>query len=244
MSLVYDILINLVSDTLFVLALFLILWVLRRRQLTEARGFFGLDERTQINIFVSGFEHAQTATKRVVVAVEYEAAVELVEAFRNLSGKGVIPQIAKVVAGLIGQDPRFLEVDIGVSPLKEVKEPPSLSSLVLIGGPLRNQITSFYAQKGALFPFDPDRGRFLERVGDRYQVVDDLWNVAVLEKMIVEGQTVLIAFGAGERETKRAVQYLVRNWRTLHKQYPEQPFGIRLSLDDKGNVKVARALSG
>jgi hypothetical protein len=56
-------------------------------------------------------------------------------------------------------------------------------------------------QTGTLFKFDSVRSVFLERdEGNQYQVVSGLWDVAILEKLVLNAQIVFIAFGAGERD--------------------------------------------
>jgi hypothetical protein len=92
-----------------------------------------------------------------------------------------------------------------------------------------------------MFTFDRESGVFLERDGDQWSAVG-LWQVAFLEKRLVNGQTVFLAFGAGEEETGKAVRYLARNWRRLQKQYSDRGFGIRLSVDRNGNVAVENAI--
>ena len=51
-------------------------------------------------------------------------------------------------------------------------------------------------------------------------------NVAILEKMKLEEQVLILAHGSGEEQTARAVRYLVQNWKSLYKQYGEEEFAI------------------
>jgi hypothetical protein len=119
----------------------------------------------------------------------------------------------------------------------------TLDSLVLIGGPLRNQVTRFFAEKEPLLKFDVAHTVYVERVGEIYQKVETRGIVAILVKMIVEEQTVVFAFGNGEAHTKSAVQYLIENWRKLNREYPHQDLGICLSVDQNGKAKVEKILS-
>ena len=236
----YDIAINLVADTLFVVLAYVIIWALRRRDLRRARRFFGLRKGSKIEVFISGIEHPEIATEHVVIALEYEAAVDLRQALSAVSGEDVGSRFLSAVASLIGQDPGFLKVEVRPSPLQEVDQPVASDCLVLVGGPLLNTITAFYTRGETLFRYDS--GRFLARRNGQYQVVSDLWRVAILEKMVLDTQTVFVAYGSGERETKAAVQYLARGWRELEKRYQDRPFGVRLSVDEQGATKVVEVL--
>ena len=242
MSWLQDIGINVCSDFIVIGLLALLLWMLHRKELAEARQFFGLDRQAQIRICVSGHEHKETVTKKVVTALEYEAAVEMKDALRQITGGEFVRKAKIFIAGLIGQDPQIPEPIIEVSPLDEVEESPYLDSLVLIGGPVRNQLTKLYSKAGPLLKFDPVNEKYLEWVGEQYQEIDDFGSVAILVKMIVNGQVVIAAFGTGERHTKGAVQYLIGNWRELNEKYLDQAFGILLSVDGEGKAKVQKSL--
>jgi len=60
--------------------------MLHRKALVEARQFFGLDRQARIRIYVSGYEHKETVTKKVVTALEYDAAVDMKDALRQIAG--------------------------------------------------------------------------------------------------------------------------------------------------------------
>jgi len=106
-------------------------------------------------MYISAHEDKQTLSKKVVTAAEYEAAVEVKNILRDLSGR----ELVRKIAGLIGQDPRLPEPDIEPSPLEEVREPVCFESVILIGGPLRNQMTKFYAERKPLLKLDS--GKYL-----------------------------------------------------------------------------------
>ena len=183
-------------------------------------------------------------TKKVVTALEYEAAAELKDALRHLSSRGLLPKIAKVIAGLIGQTPQFIEAVIEVSPLEHVRDLPHSGSLILVGGPLRNQLTKCVIEAGSLLKYDTTRGRFVESVDGQYREVADSNNVAVLEKMKVNGRVIILAYGTGEKDTSIAVHHLIENWKRLDKEHLDRAFGIRLSIDSIGKAKVERVITG
>jgi hypothetical protein len=234
-----DIGINCLSSFLFVGFLGLLLWLSYRKELAEAKQFFGFGRQTQVRTYISAHEDKQTASKRVVTAIEYEAAAELKNALQELSGREFIRRIA----GLIGQDPKLPEPVIEVSPLEEVKAQPSFDSLILIGGPLRNQVTRLYSEKGPLLKYDTAQSAYLELVGGSYQKVKDSNVVAILVKMAIEGQTVFFAFGDDEEHTRSAVRHLIANWRELSKRYPNCSIGICLSVDQNGKAKAQKILT-
>jgi len=218
-----NILINLCSSFLFVGFIGILLWLIYCQELSDARRFFGFKRQTQV--YISAHEDKDTVSRAVVTAVEYEAAVELKNTLRDLSGREFIRRIA----GLIGQDPKLPEPEIEPSPLDSVNVPVQFESIILIGGPLRNQLTKFYAtQQTPLLKFD--EGKYLKRVEGQYQEIGDSKINAILVKMILESQVVFFVFGDGEEHTKCAAKYLAENWRELGNRFTGQAFGICLSV--------------
>jgi hypothetical protein len=240
----YDVSVNLCSDVLFILLIALILWLLHRGELAEAQSFFGLSQQAGLKVYVSGHEDAKTQSKKVVTAMEYDAAIIIKDALRHLSGRGFIGKAASVAAGLIGQPPQLSDVTVEVSPLEPVTKPLLDTSVILIGGPVRNQLTAYYAQGRPFFRFGDGLwpNGFVERVDNQYRPVEGSHNVSIVERMKLDGQVVIFAFGYGEKHTKAAAEYLAANWRQLNKAYPNMAFGIRMSVNDQGRIKVERRL--
>lgn len=225
-----DIVTNVVSDFVFVLLISLLLTLMsllfRYGRLGKARQFFGFHQQAQIKIYVSGFGHPGVKTERVVNALEYEAAVEIKHALQRLPGNGFFRRLTDYLARLIGQDPRFPEPDIEVSPLHEVKDAPYLGSIILIGGPVSNQLSKFYLQGSPQFRFDEEKRKYQRRDEDGYQDMESSDNVAIVEKRVIGEQVVILAHGFGEEQTKRAIQHLINHWERLYKQHGKQEFGI------------------
>lgn len=220
-----NILINLCSNFLFVGGIGILLWFMYHRELSDARRFFGFKRQTQI--YISGHEDKDTATRKVVTVVEYEAAIELKNTLRDLSGREFIRKIA----GLIGQDPKLPEPEIEPSPLDPVNAPVQFESIILIGGPVRNQLTKYYAtQQMPLLKYETDKEKYLARVEGQYQAIGDSNIRAILVKMILESQIVFFIFGYDEEDTKCAVRHLAKNWRDFGKRFAGQAFGICLSI--------------
>ena len=225
-----DIITNVVSDLIFVLVITVLWligsWLFRYGRTGKARRFFGFQHQTQIKIYVSGFEHSGVATRRVVTALEYETAVEMREALQQLSGRGIVHRIIDYLAGLVGQTMRYPEPDIEVSPLDEVKEPPYTGSMILIGGPVANQLTEFYLRDSPEFRFNESTGKYQKRNGEGYRDIEPSNNVAVVEKRIIEEQVVFLVHGFGEEQTRHATRHLINNWERLYKQHRTREFGI------------------
>ena len=223
---------NVVSDFIYTLLILLFLGLARllyhRMCLSKGRGFFGFAERMPIKIYVSGFEHPGVKTKRVVNALEYEAAVELKRVLRQLSGGGFIGRVMRFLAGLIGQKAQIPEPEIEVSPLEEVTSAPYLGPVISIGGPVANQVTRFYLRDAPRFRFAKARGKYQERDRGQYRDLVPSSDVAVIEKMTVGDQTVILIHGFGEEQTCRAVQHLIRNWKVLYRRYGHGEFGVRV----------------
>jgi len=220
--------VNLCSDLLLIALLGMLLWLLYRRELSKAQAFFGFGQQGQVRIYISAHEDQCTASRKVVTAIEYEAAVEVKNTLRDLSGT----EFVRKIAGLIGQDPRLPEPTIEPGPLDAVKEPLGFESIILIGGPLRNRLTEFYAEGWQpLLKYAVDRGKYLELIEGEYREVDARDIVAILVKMVLDAQVVFFAFGDGEEDTRSAARYLARNWLQLHKRFRGESFGICLSVE-------------
>lgn len=229
LQVIWDIFINLISSILFVGLIWILIIYLYRRELLDAKKFFGFKDQTQIYISTHGDDTINT--KEVVTALEYEAAVELKNTLRDLSGSEFIRKIS----GLIGQDPKLPEPKIEPSRLDIVNAPVQSDSIILIGGPLQNQLAKYYAeQEKPLLKYDiknkEDHWQKYDTVNGKYQDIDVPNTRAILVKMKLERQTVFFIFGDGEKETKCAVKYLAENWRDLKKRSDGQSFGICFSV--------------
>lgn len=226
-----DILTNVVSDIIFVFLVTLVvglaILIFRCGRLGKARQFFGFGRDARISIYVSGFEHPGVRTKRVANALEYDVAVGMRDALRRLSGQEFLQRLIQYLAGLIGQEVRFPEPNIEVSPL-EVTEVPNCDCVILIGGPVGNQLSRFYLQDSPQFKFDDGRNVYQQRNVDGYRDIRPSDDVAIIEKRLVEGQVVLITHGFGEEQTRRAANYLINHWPRLYKLYGTQEFAIRV----------------
>ncbi len=226
-----DILTNVVSDIIFVflvtLVLGLAILIFSYGRLGKARRFFGFGRDARISIYVSGFEHPGVKTKRVVNALEYEVAVGLRDALRRVSGQGFLQRLTQYLAGLIGQEVRSPEANIEVSPL-EVTEVLSCDGVILVGGPVGNQLSRFYLQGSPQFRFDEGRSVYQQRDADGYRDMSPSDDVAIIEKRLFGGQVVLLIHGFGEEQTQRAAEYLIKYWERLYKLHRTREFAIHV----------------
>jgi hypothetical protein len=219
-----DIAINIGSDFLFIGLITLLLWLLSPREVEKAHRFFGFRKQSEIKIYISGFSHPGVRTQKVVTALEYEVAVEKKGTLAQLPGTGFVRRLREYVANLIGQDLRYPEPDIEISPLGKITGSPNQRSIILIGGPVSNQISSHYLEQPSVrFRYKGDT--YQKRTNGGYKDLGS-GNVAILEKMKLEEQVLILAHGSGEEQTARAVRYLVQNWKSLYKQYGEEEFAI------------------
>lgn len=219
-----------------------LLWIaLDLRTLSEAKRFFGIASSGRIHVYISAHEDMRTRTRKVLTAEEAEAAFE----FGNLlvsqmHRSSYVRDLILIGSQIIHWDLKLPELVLRASPLQEVKEWPDQNSLVLIGGPVRNQLTKYYsAKRDPWFVFDAQHERFIINKGDRAgQEIEQSGKCAVINRIIVDGATVFIVAGFGEVETRAALKYLAVNWRTLYQKYPDQEFGICVLIGDQSKPEL------
>lgn len=230
MSTLDNIVINVFSNCVFVILISCVLGVLyllsKYGRLGKARQFFGLHQQEKIRIYVPGFEHPKMRTKRVVTALEYESAVEVKRGLERMSGSGPLSRLMTFFAGVIGQEINFPVPDIEVSPLYEVKEMPTQDSVILIGGPVTNQLSKFCLRGTPQIKFNEERQLYQKRIDGEYKDIVPPGDTAIVEKRIIEDQVIFLVHGYGEEQTRRASQYLIYHWMTLHQKYKKKEFGI------------------
>jgi len=232
-TVVYDILINILSDFLFVVLVAVLAliayWGIRAFAFDPASRFFGFTIREAGKIYVSGFEHPGLKTQKAVNALEYDSASSLRDSLRPSHLAGIPLRLVDFLAGLIGQDLPLPDWHIEVAPLDPVHQAPSARSIIVIGGPVANRLAAFFLSGTPHFRFNERTQRYEERREGEYRPIDPSQNVAVIEKRILGETTVILVHGYGEDQTVRAVEYLKRNWRRLYKEFGKDEFAIRVS---------------
>ena len=235
-----NICLNMIADFFFVVCLTVMFGLLCRGMIVDARRFFGIDDRTPIQVYISRHEDETTVSGGVLTGEEYEIADELKSALKK-HFSGTIAFWAR----LLGVDLEVPEIVIKGSPLKEVREWSCAGGLILIGGPTRNKLAEFYLQKADPWvTFDDNKKKFLVRRGEQAlrEEREDSGSLAVLQKSIVDGRVVVFAFGFGEHGTCAAVRYLANEWRRLAKKYPDRGFAHLLQVNSAGQVRVLEEL--
>jgi len=232
-----NVVINMISDFFFVVVLAVLFGFLQQQMLAQAREFFGIDRQTPIQVYISTHKDDTTKTGSVMTTEEYEVADKL----RSVLKKQ-FPGLIASWARLFGIDIDVPEIVIkGSSPNVETS---SSDSLILVGGPTRNRLTEFYLNSGDPWvTFSDTEKIFIEKIGEEPTRLQDSEKLAILQKLVINGKVVIIAFGFGEVHTAAAVQHLAYEWRALAKKYRRKPFAQLLSLEDSGQVQVQEEYS-
>jgi len=227
---------NMIADFFFVVCLTVAFGLLYRGMIVDARRFFGVDDQTPIQVYISRHEDETTVSGGVLTGKEYEIADELKSALKKH-----FPGAIAFWARLFGVDLEVPEIVIKGSPLEEVKEWPYAGGLILIGGPTRNKLAKFYLRiADPWVTFDDNKKKFLVRREGQTQREEreGSGSLAVLQRSIVDGRVVVFAFGFGEHGTCAAVRYLANEWRRLAKKYPDKGFAHLLQVDGAGQIRV------
>jgi hypothetical protein len=227
-----NILINVLSDFIFVVFVAVLAsiayWSVRVVALDPASRFFGFAIREPGKIYVSGFEHSGLRTRKAVNALEYESASSLRDSLRPSYLASLPFRLVGFLARVIGQDLPLPDWNIEVAPLNSVHQAPDARSIIVIGGPVANQLTAFFLSDTPYFRFNDNTRRYEEWHEGKYRPIDPSQDVAVIEKRILGETTVILAHGYDEEQTLRAVEYLKHNWRRLYKKFGKSEFAIRI----------------
>lgn len=234
---------------LVIVALAWLIWLLSRRSLlVDAKSFFGTGPDARIYVYISAHTDQTTTTRAVITATEFDATVNFQNTLLSeFDRRGPLATFLRFVAQLSDFDLQTPTLVIQASPLEnqaldrtEVEE-----AWLLIGGPVRNTFTETCLRSSdPWFIFDQDAEMFaIGRGPDQGERLEQSGQMAIVDRMIIDGRTVLIAFGFGETHTKAAVDFLARNWRDLHQEFQDREFGICLLVGDDGQARVYMKLA-
>lgn len=202
-----------------------------RRLKTTTQKFFGIDYNAPLQIFVSTHKDPTTITGRVFTAEEQEVAVDFKRALERQ-----FPELITFVARRLDIDLESPEITIEGSPTEQIDIPDYSGSLLLIGGPTRNNLTEVYLRIiDPWLTFDDNRKIFLSRnsPSGQWMELEDSGELAILQKLYFGENCVFFAFGYGEIETKEVVRYLKNNWKNLASKYDDKPFTILFRVDGR-----------
>jgi hypothetical protein len=220
---------NLISDYLFVLLVATIVGALYWIRSSKARSFFGIKKNIPLQIVISAHVDNETTTGRVFTAEEYDAAEEL-----RIALQRQFPGVVAFLAGLFGIDLGPLDVVVKGSPVDKLDNYPFQGGLIVIGGPTRNKVAEFIvdSEKPNVI-FDDDKKSFLIRKDgeEQYQKLNSSDEFALIQKLVVDGNVVIIAFGFGEIGTSIAVRELSHNWRNLWSSHKALSFSLLLQIE-------------
>lgn len=189
-----------------------------------------------------------------IVKMDYDAALLLLDLFQPRA-LALIPDILRDLLSAIFITLAEVEADIAITPaakpgLEDFSEDRYLAqNLVTCGSSIYNAVSAYYLRQDRSFYYftkvdgvrvlkarDPDapdlasmgRGpnapdlREMGRSGHELACIQRLKDPAY-------GTTIFICAGLGAGATYGSVDYLVRNWRRLWRQYGDREFGICLS---------------
>jgi hypothetical protein len=230
---------NVISGFFLLVLLAGLFFVLHRFGLREAKEFFGVGDLGSILIYTSAHADSTTATRAVLTAEERDAADKLADTLAgDLSGS------AGSLARLVGVNLSPPQVVVDHAPLPGGNQPISRGGLILVGGPTRNSLTEDYLQSGhALITFDDERKKFLRRGTEgQLEELENSHQLALVQKVLVDGAVAIMAFGFGEVGTVAAVNHLVHEWRTLARQYGHCPFARLMLVHANGRLSIQEDL--
>jgi len=226
---------NIISGIIFVVIGATLFGLLYRRVIIRATKFFGVERQTPIQIYISTHKDPTTITKKVLTAEESEVAEELKDALK----KQFLDSIA-FWAKQFGIELETPEIVIKGSPLDKIDTWPYPGGLILIGGPTRNSLAEFYLKTGdPWLSFDDDKKKFVRRTEQgQWEELDNSHELAILEKIVVDGKVVIVAFGFGELGTSSAARHLINEWKILADKYQDKAFARLLLVESSGQVHV------
>ncbi len=226
---------NIVADFIFVVFIATLFGLLYRRAIIRASKFFGVERQTPIQIYISAHKDPNTSTGKVLTAEESEVAEELRDTLKKQ-----LPDSISFWAKQFGIELETPEIVVKSSPLDKVNTWPYPGGLILIGGPTRNNLAEFYLKAGnPWLSFDDGRKKFVRRTKQgQWEELNGSDKLAILEKIIVGGKVVIIAFGFGELGTSSAVRHLISEWKTLADKYRDKEFARLLLVENGGQVRV------
>lgn len=218
------------------------------------RAFFGLARRPELSTCLSNVWKASERSRPrgyLVALHEIRASESVSNLFRSTSFR--LPDLVRGLVDAIFLGANRYRYSTSVSPA-ETDAPQDFeqlgSNLIVVGSSWKNSIRRLYLQERR-----PSMQLSVETlsVGDSTQappaslveviagpeagrLVDkDGLYVAIVEKVLDESRNAVVFFCLGQRGdvTWAATEYLVRNWRSLRKEFGDRPFALCLGFRDQ-----------
>jgi len=243
-DLINNILANIIANVIFWLGLGLILHLAIRIAQLKFLRFFGLETNKKMIAYLSNLWQPTAGDPMGCVLSGHEFRVTRI--ISSLFGE--IPfRLPELVRGLVDSFwiGKKLSIPIEVSPLTidEIK----FTNMIVVGATPKNSVRRYYF--GAGLPY-------LAVVGEQVEPLDDVfrkvltsrvrvrkgqrkgeeipgeYNFAIVEKVCDEehGTTVFMCIGFRGDSSWAATEYLVRNWRKLHKKFGDKAFAVCLGF--------------
>lgn len=240
----FDILINLLSDVIFIILILFIFWIVWYwPALRKAIKFFGVKYQREMNIFISVHKDDETTTRNVITVEEYEVADYLRRSINRQLKDSVFGRIADFLSGLIGKDPKIPEINI----LTERLDSGSVSGgAFVIGGPVRNKVYRMVVDEGnPWITYNRGEEKFQIEKGERRgEFIEHSGRLSIIEKIKINDAVFILVYGFGEEHTRRATEYLANNWKILYKIYNEDEFALCFVIDLNGTVQIVEEFRG
>ncbi len=228
-----------IANCIFLLAIAfvsLIIWaIFYGKKLLDATHFFNVGLNSNVYVYVSAHADAETRTRKVITAEEFETVIEMHSILTNQFYSNRVYELVIAIFQLLQIAVRLPDFILKVSPLEELSTPQAEESLILVGGPTRNQISKYYLDNGnSWLIFDDIEKRFLINRGQRKgEELNPSETMAMVSKISLDHSVAFVVFGFGEIETRCALNYFVHNWRNLYSEFKNNDFAICLLITEE-----------
>ena len=156
--------------------------------------------------------------------------------------KNIISRVTIFLGNQLGSNGRIPETHISVG------NPEILNLnefLLVIGGPIRNSLTErIISECNTYIDYSEEKGKFFIKKGRKQnKELNQSGNLSIIEKTMLNDQTVIIAYGYGEKHTRYAVEYLTDKWQKLYSKYKNKAFALCFIQELDGSIKIIEELS-
>jgi hypothetical protein len=235
---------NIIANVAFWGLLGFVFWVLGKASQARFLQFLSLGDSSRITVMLSNLWLPGQNRRKVGFTIS-KHELHAAQAISSFVGKAP-GQLPDIVRGLVDQLwlRSRVRCAIDVSP-PELDQIEANGCLVVVGGAARNsyrrQLLADGVPAAVLESEEPDVPRIrsddVRRViinrasGDRQLVQSEL-NLAVVEKAVLPGRRAAVFFCHGARADGSwiATEYLVRNWRSLEREFRDGPFVVCLGF--------------
>jgi len=248
-----DILTNVIANIVFWLGLGFTVAALARLAQRRFRRFFGLHTNQQLVICLSNLWTTAMSSRPRGYSISLHE-LRATEAVTRLFGSASF-RLPDLVRGLVdavylGRHRYDFRSTVSPSASDDPKHFPELSgNLVVVGAARRNSIRRLYLQENLVslrlsgelpdVGHQPRETTYVEVLNGAdlgRQVPSNSLDLAIIEKVhdTARGTTVLFCLGRRGDTTWAAVEYLARNWRSLHREFGDGSFALCLGFRDLG----------